>query len=116
MGFTLMEGNEAIGLPADPDEMPSDVEVGWQVLDELAARVAGKVGERAVELRRSLIAEARELEKAGDEDGAIDRYAAFAITAGRGMELERANACGRILGRWGIDLTGGAMNIEALRY
>ena len=96
--------------------MASDVEVAWQVLDELAARAASAIGERAVELRRSLIAEARELEKAGDPDGALDRYAAFAITAGRGMQLERANACGRIFRRWGIDLTEGNMNIEALRY
>jgi hypothetical protein len=32
------------------------------------------------------------------------------------MELERANACGRIERRWGIDLSGETMSVENLRY
>jgi hypothetical protein len=53
-------------------------------------------------MRPSLIEEARRLDAAGDAAGAAERYAAFLLAAGPGMEIERANAARILAERFGF--------------
>jgi hypothetical protein len=103
------------GIPADPVTLPAEAEIARRALDALAVRIADAVAQKAADLRRGLLADADRLEREGDEEGALDRYAAFLLAAGEGLPIERGRAAEEVLARTGIRLAGSGMNLEHLR-
>jgi len=107
-------GNPEVGLPADPPELPGDAATAELAMSGLAEKLAARISPLVMELRRGYYDQGRSLERAGDKESAIDRYAAFLLTAGGAFPLERANAMRRVRERWGIEVVDGIVDVRGL--
>ncbi len=109
------EGLPTAGLAPDPLEIPDDVELGELALDDLVVRLAARVLSGIDRKRLTLLEEGRTLMRNGDEPAALDRYAAFLLTTGDVLTLERGTAARRILGAFGVEVTTDGVGIRSLR-
>lgn len=112
---TAHAGRPDLGIPADPVDLPSDAALARRAVDGLAAKVAEATANAALGLRSDLLPAAEERLRAGDEAGALDRWAAFLLSAGAALEMERATAAEGIRNRLGIGVGPDGLDLENLR-
>jgi hypothetical protein len=108
-------GLPEVGLKPDPKELPTDARLAREALRSLAGAFAEEIGRRAAGLRLGLIPDARQREREGDEAGALELYAAFALGTGGFFPLEQGNASMKLWERWGIEVSGDRLDVRGLK-
>jgi hypothetical protein len=108
------EGLPSAGLEPDPLDVPDDVELGELALDDLVLRLAARIGAGIDRKRLTLLEEGRTLMRSGDEAAALDRYAAFLLTTGDALTLERGTAARSIQAAFGVEVTTDGIGIRGL--
>lgn len=108
------EGLPTAGLAPDPLTIPGDVELGGLALDDLVERIAVRIVAGIDRKRLTLLEEGRTLMRSGDQAAALDRYAAFLLTTGDALPLERGTAARSILSAFGVEVTTDGICIRGL--